>query len=137
MVMLYQSYRAGVLLVSGYAYNDNFWYSPAAEIVAASPLIGSMPVKFGYDSDKIMWFAVPAGNYTGLTICNINNGYNQMEDWTDIISVEYVSALSGTIQADIIANAPVKSSAVRNIEKVAALPSDAASHPETLYIIPG
>lgn len=140
MVMLYQDYKASVILVSGYVYPLNSvctWYRPNAELVAASESIDTMLVKFGYDTDNLPWFAVPAGNYTGLTICNINNGYFQMPDWSKMITIEYVQTLSGTIKAEITASAPVKSATIRNVEKVSSLPSNAASNPNTLYVIPG
>lgn len=137
MVMLYQGYNAYVILVSGYQFMQNHWYSPKAELVAATEGINSISVTFGYDGVGKLWFAVPSGNYTGLTVCNINNGYTQVEDWADKISIKYEESLSGTVQAEKTAYAPTKSPEVRSIRKVASLPSDAASHTDTLYLVIG
>ncbi len=137
MVMLYQDYNAYVILVNGYQYDNNFWYLPKVDLVSATEGINSIPVKFGYDGIGKLWFAVPSGSYTGITVCNINNGYIQVEGWADKISIKYEESLSGTVQAEKTAYAPTKSPEVRSIRKVASLPPDAASHPDTLYVIVG
>lgn len=137
MVMLYQDYNAYVILTNGYQYGDNYWYLPKVDLVSATEGINSIPVKFGYDGVGKLWFAVPAGHYTGITVCNINNGYLQVEGWADKISIKYEESLSGTVQAEKIAYAPTKSPEVRSIRKVASLPSDASGHPDTLYMIVG
>lgn len=137
MVMLYQGYNAYVILVSGYQFMQNHWYKPETELVAATEGINSISVTFGYDGVGKLWFAVPSGNYTGLTVCNINNGHVQVEGWADKISIKYEESLSGTVQAEKTAYAPTKSPEVRSIRKVASLPSDASGHPDTLYMIVG
>lgn len=137
MVMLYQGYNAYVILVSGYQYMDRHWFMPKADLVAVTEGINSISVTFGYDGMGKLWFAVPSGNYTGLTVCNINNGYEQVEGWADKISIKYEESLSGTVQAEKTAYAPTKSPEVRSIRKVASLPSDASGHPDTLYMIVG
>nr|WP_300841715.1 tail fiber domain-containing protein [uncultured Acetatifactor sp.] len=114
-VFLYQNYTASEILISGYCYADNNWYSPKAKLVASTDL-SEIVVHFGYDSDGLLWFAVPAGQYTGLTVCNINNGYEQIEDWTSIITIENQTSLTGTIQATATAT-----DAVGNAAKVGGL----------------
>ena len=114
-VFLYQNYTASEILISGYCYADNNWYSPKAKLVASTDL-SEIVVHFGYDSDGLLWFAVPAGHYTGLTVCNINNGYEQIEDWTSIITIENQTSLTGTIQATATAT-----DAVGNAAKVGGL----------------
>ena len=116
---------------------DRHWFMPKADLVAVTEGINSISVTFGYDGVGKLWFAVPSGNYTGLTVCNINNGYEQVEGWADKISIKYEESLSGTVQAEKTAYAPTKSPEVRSIRKVASLPSDASGHPDTLYMIVG
>lgn len=134
-VMLYQSYNAYVVMVSGYQYADRYWHAPKADLVAAPENVNSISVTFGYDGVGKLWFAVPVGNYTGLTVCNINNGYVQVDDWANAIEITYEASLSGTVQVEKIAYAPVKSPEIRRIMRVKSLPSDAAERSDTLYII--
>lgn len=77
-IRVYQNYQSFDITISGYNYGANYWHSPKA--ILSNSSVDSIDVKFGYDSAWNLWVAIPASNYTGLTICNINNGYTQVND---------------------------------------------------------
>lgn len=132
---LYQGYNATDLLISGYQYGNNYWYKPSAVILGDSRNL-SVAVSFGYDSVNNLWVAVPANSYTGATVFGINNGYSQADDWENKISIIREETLTGTVQTTVTAYPPLMSNAgIRDIQKATALPSDAASHTTTLYVI--
>lgn len=104
---VYQNYRQRKFMISGYNYssNNDHWYAPCATLATSNgttdhPRIGSSVVYFGYDSDDVLFIAIDAGNYTGLTIDNINPGYIQViNDWSGIFKLSLVSSIGGTIQS--------------------------------------
>ena len=106
VINLYQSYIPTMLLISGYNYGSSHWYSPLARIVDSAT--NSIEVKFGYDPDGLLWVAVPAAGYTGLTISNINNGYKQIDDMANSFTITNVTSLSGTTQNTATAYRPLK-----------------------------
>lgn len=116
-IKLYQSYKASTISISGYNYvgSNSHWNNPKARIIDSD--LGSMEVKFGYDSDNMLWIAIPAGNYTGLTICNINNGYDQIADWSNQFTITNVSSLTGTVQSTQTAYSPWKRDEVIPVSK--------------------
>ena len=98
-VTLYQSYRAIKIMVSGYQYGSNHWYSPSAVILGDSGH-GSTNVYFGYDSNNNLWVGFDGGNYTGVCISDICNGYNQLTDLGEMFTISNVSSLT-TLQTTI------------------------------------
>lgn len=95
-IMLYQYYNPLEFNVSGYKYGANHWYASKAEKVSGTI---TTTVYFGYDSDGIEWVAFPSDRYTGISISNITNGYNQIpESWDDVFKISHELTLSGTIQ---------------------------------------
>lgn len=108
VINLYQSYSATRILVSGYNYKAiNSWYAPNASIIDSS--LDSINVKFGQDDAYHLWVAVPAGNYTGLTITDINCGFrNFIENPGQAFTIEYQSSLTGTVFDDITIYPPLK-----------------------------
>lgn len=108
-IRLYQGYKTIILSISGYRYvqsSGTAWYDPKARIIDSS--LESIEVKFGYDSDGLLWVAVPIDNYSGVTICNINNGFEQEIDWTNKFSIVGLTTLTGTTQQTITAYSPYK-----------------------------
>lgn len=99
---LYQYYRATKLLISGYNYNTNHWYSPSAIIMADSSNT-TLPVYFGYTDTWNLWVAVPRNYYTGMNISDVANGYTQVDNFEDLFTIEPVSSLPGTLQSTITA----------------------------------
>jgi len=100
-IRVYQSYNYFDLVISGYNYGSNNWYSPKASLLNASG-INSLSVKFGYDSEnktplqngsyKKLWVMIPADNYTGLDIIDVTNGYHQATVPGDLFTIEEVTA---------------------------------------------
>ena len=63
---------------SGYNFsNTGQWHRPSASIIDGQNNIG---VKFGYDSAKSLWVAIPAVGYEGINITNVANGFGQVTD---------------------------------------------------------
>lgn len=104
-IRLYQSYNYYDIVVSGYQYGANYWYNPRVSLLTASG--DSIVVTFGYDSANNLWIAVPANHYTGLTICNINNGHTQVSDWSGKFTVTNQAVLTGTVQTTVTAKRPL------------------------------
>jgi len=106
-IRVYQDYRSYDINVSGYNYGANHWYKPKADLMASSE--DSIQVKFGYDSAWNLWVAIPAGNYTGISIVNVVSGYNLQEtNWRDNLVITYQASLTGTTQTTLTANRPLK-----------------------------
>ena len=108
VVRVYQGYRATDILVSGYNYGSNYWYSPSARILgeAGDNLGSGIEVRFGYDSAWNLWIAIPNGSYTGIDITQVTNGYVQIGDLSGLFTIINESTLSGTVQSTIVAYPP-------------------------------
>lgn len=93
-VRLYQGYNYTDIVVSGYNYigNTKTWYNPRATIIGTHDT-QSLDVVFGNSADCRCWVAIPAGNYYGIDIINVTNGYTQIADWTDIFKLSYVASI--------------------------------------------
>lgn len=95
---VYQSYEYYDVVISGYQYGNNYWYSPKAVLSASTSSITSLKVYFGYNSTTEMWVAVPGASYTGARILNAVNGYKPL-DMTKAFSISRVATLPGTTQS--------------------------------------
>lgn len=106
-IRVYQDYHATDIMVSGYNYSSNHWYNPAAKVIATTSVQKSIEVRFGYDTDGHLWVAVPAGNYTGLSVMNVNNGYSYVAPtWNTKFTITYETSLTGTVQHVVQAYRP-------------------------------
>ncbi len=106
-IRIYQGYESYDIRVSGYNYGGNYWFRPAASLMDSGA--ASIDVRFGYDSANNLWVAVPAGNYTGLDILNVVNGYTQFDgNYADQFTIAYQATLTGTVQTTVTAYRPVK-----------------------------
>jgi hypothetical protein len=106
-IRMYQGYESYDIRVSGYNYGSNFWYTPTASLMDSTTT--SIDVRFGYDSAFNLWVAVPAGNYTGLDILNVVNGYTQFDgNYADRFTITNQTTLTGTVQATVTAYRPAK-----------------------------
>lgn len=103
-IRLYQGYRYTDVVISGYQYGTNYWYRPGAVVLGSND--DSIEVKFGYDAVGHLWVALPAKQYAGVSVFNITNGYQQVEDWANSISVINQTTLTGTVQETITAYRP-------------------------------
>lgn len=100
-IRIYQSYTYYDIVISGYNYGPEHWYSPAATLIGSTG--DSIQVHFGYDSDHNLWVAIPAGNYTGLTILDSANGYRAVDP---TFSITLIDSLPNTVQKSITAYRP-------------------------------
>lgn len=100
-IRIYQSYTYYDIVISGYNYGPEHWYSPAATLIGSTG--DSIQVHFGYDSDHNLWVAIPAGNYTGLTILDSANGYRAVDP---TFSITLIDSLPDTVQASVTAYRP-------------------------------
>lgn len=106
-IRVYQDYHATDIMVSGYNYSSNHWYNPAAKVIATTSVQKSIEVRFGYDTDGHLWVAVPAGQYTGLSVMNVNNGYSHIAPtWNTKFTITYETSLTGTAQHVVQAYRP-------------------------------
>lgn len=106
-IRVYQDYHATDIMVSGYNYSSNHWYNPTAKVIATTSVQKSIEVRFGYDTDGHLWVAVPAGNYTGLSVMNVNNGYSYVAPtWNTKFTITYETSLTGTAQHVVQAYRP-------------------------------
>jgi phage-related protein len=99
VVNLYQGYNATKIQISGYQYESNYWYLPKAVILASSDNT-SINVYFGYDSINKLWVGFDGGNYTGVSITDVTNGFYQIEDYAGLFAISNVSSLS-TLQKTV------------------------------------
>ena len=106
-IRVYQDYHATDIMVSGYNYSSNHWYNPTAKVIATTSVQKSIEVRFGYDTDGHLWVAVPAGQYTGLSVMNVNNGYSYVAPtWNTKFTITYETSLTGTVQHVVQAYRP-------------------------------
>lgn len=106
-IRVYQDYHATDIMVSGYNYSSNHWHKPAAKVIATTSVQKSIEVRFGYDTDGHLWVAVPAGQYTGLSVMNVNNGYSYIAPtWNTKFTITYETSLTGTAQHVVQAYRP-------------------------------
>ena len=100
-VRTYQGYEFVDYHISGYNYSassPNYtWYDPSVFLIAGSD-VGNKTVYFGHQNEsqgslRTMWVAIPAGDYTGLDIFDVTNGYTQV-DKKDLFKIERI-AISG------------------------------------------
>lgn len=106
VVRIYQGYRATDILISGYNYAGNYWWSPSAVIIGDSTAgdnVSKIDVRFGYDSAYNLWVAFPGGNYTGVSIIGVTNGYEQISDFSNLFTITTPSSVSGTVQKTVTA----------------------------------
>lgn len=109
-VSLYQSYKNYVIRISGYNYSTTgTWHAPAATMVSASEN-EAVTVYFGHDSANDLWVAFPAGQYTGVEISAVTNGYtNVLSTFAlqDLFTITRVTSLSGTTDKTVAVRRPV------------------------------
>ena len=101
---LYQSYVATDIQISGYNYGTSHWYSPQARILG-STTTGAIKVYFGYTGDWKLWVAVDGGNYNGGAVCDVCNGYTQI-DYENAFTLTKVNSLPGTTQTTVTVYRP-------------------------------
>ena len=104
VVTIYQGYVAKKFMISGYQYGSNHWYSPTAVLLGSSNNT-SASVYFGYDSNNNLWVGFDGGNYTGVVISDVCNGYTQLSELGDMFTIANVSSLT-TLQTTITATKP-------------------------------
>ena len=102
VVTLYQGYKATKVMVSGYNYGNDYWYQPEAVLLGDSNGATSISVYFGYDSAWNLWVGFDGGNYTGVSVSDVTNGYTQITSLKDLFTISNVSSLS-TLQTTITA----------------------------------
>lgn len=109
-ISLYQSYKNYVIRISGYNYSTTgTWHAPAATMVSASEN-EAVTVYFGHDSANDLWVAFPAGQYTGVEISAVTNGYtNVLSTFAlqDLFTITRVSSLSGATDKTIAVRRPI------------------------------
>lgn len=106
IVRLYGSYRAFDVLITGYNYGTNHWYTPTATLLGSSDNT-SITVYFGYDSDWHLWIAFPSLMYQGVSICNILATYVEpTAKYEDLFTITEVSSIPTTLQTTKTAYAP-------------------------------
>ena len=108
-VRVYKSYQYFDIRFSGYNYGANYWYSPVASLVEGDAAI---TVYFGYDSATNLWVGIPAGNYTGIEITDVVNGYYEHGKGLrldSLFTITQVSSLGGTTQSTQTIQPPSKS----------------------------
>ena len=102
-VTLYQGYRATKVMVSGYQYGSNHWHNPKARLLGDSDGTETISVYFGYDSTNNLWVGFDGGNYTGVRISDVVNGYKAVSNWHSLFTISNVSSLA-TLQTTITAS---------------------------------
>lgn len=102
VVTLYQGYKSSKVMISGYNYGTNYWYEPEAVLLGDSNGATSIPVYFGYDSAWNLWVGFDGGNYTGVSVTDVTNGYTQLSSLKDLFTISNVSSLS-TLQKTVTA----------------------------------
>lgn len=138
-IRVYQSYNWYDIVVSGYNYpssSSNYsWYSPAAYLEGSS--VNSINVYFGKDNNNDLWVAIPDGNYTGLGIFNVVNGYTKVIDNASLFTITRVTSLSGTTTNTITAYRPwLRNETVTNATNASAVPwSGVSSKPNLVNTI--
>lgn len=109
-VSLYQSYKNYVIRISGYNYSTTgTWHAPKATMVSESEN-EAMTVYFGHDAANELWVAFPAGDYTGVEISAVTNGYtNVLSTFAlqDLFTITRVSSLTGTTDKTVAVRRPV------------------------------
>ena len=107
-IVLYQSYKATKIMVSGYQYGNNYWYEPEAVLLGDSNYANAINVYFGYDSANNLWVGLDQGNFTGIAIVDVVNGYKAVSDYSSLFTITSVSSLGGTTQKTVSATTPKK-----------------------------
>lgn len=107
-LVLYQDYVAKKIMISGYNYGNNHWYSPAAKLIASSN-DSAVNVYFGYDAVNKLWVAVDGGSYTGVAITDVCNGYQEISDYTGLFTITRIASLTGTLQTTVTPGIPIHS----------------------------
>ena len=123
-VTVYQNYRAFKIMISGYIYGSNYWYTPQAVLLGDSQPTGYssyINILFGYDSDGRCWVGFSGRAYTGVTISDLAVGYQIVKNPEDLFKIEGVSSISGTQQASVPAK-PVLPRIIRNSYASGTLP---------------
>lgn len=105
-VKLYHAYRAYDIQISGYNYGSSHWYSPKAVLLGTTQT-DSINVIFGYDSDYHLWAAIPAQQYTGISICGVTNGFTEITDFENLFTITMVDAEPTTKQTTVTARKPL------------------------------
>ena len=109
-VSLYQSYKNYVVRISGYNYSTTgTWHAPKATMVSASDN-EALTVYFGHDATNGVWVAFPAGDYTGVEISAVTNGYTDiLSTWAleDVLSITRIASLSGTTDKTVSVRRPI------------------------------
>lgn len=102
-VCIFAGYKQIQLRVSGYNYSSNHWYAQKAQLLSTSEL-ANVSVTFGYDTDDYLWVCIPVGNYYGVDIVDVTNGFTQVIDTVDdLFTLTEVSSIPTTVQATVTA----------------------------------
>ena len=95
-VTLYQGYRATKVMISGYNYGGDHWYEPEVRLLGDSNGTETLTVYFGYDAVNKLWVGFDGGNYTGIVISDVVNGYKAVENYHNLFTISNVSSLTTT-----------------------------------------
>jgi hypothetical protein len=97
-VRTYQAYTFTDYHISGYNYSTTSpytWYSPEAFLISEKS--GDQKVVyFGHQNEpttagyRTLWVAIPAGDYAGVDIIDVTNGYTQI-DKNGLFTIEYIA----------------------------------------------
>lgn len=104
-IRVYQKYEAYDILVCGYNYGASYWYLPKAVMLGSTK--EKIEVTFGHDGLNNLWIGIPAKQYTGLTVLGFNNGYSQLSQWANNVTITRMPALTGTVQSRVTAYSPL------------------------------
>lgn len=97
-VRTYQSYTFTDYHISGYNYSRTSpytWYSPEVFLISEKGGDNKV-VYFGHQNENVstgyrtLWVAIPAGNYSGIDIIDVTNGYTQISK-NDLFAIEYIA----------------------------------------------
>ena len=130
-VRVYQSYSFYEIRFSGYQYGNSYWYTPAASLVDGD---GEINVFFGYDAVKKLWIGISGGDYTGVEITNVTNGYNsagKIEDLSSLFTITNVTTLGGTTQKTLTLKPAAKTSHTHDVSATTTTAATVASSTHT------
>lgn len=107
VLRVYTNYKSYDVVISGYHYGNNHWYSPNAQLYASAQ--DTFVVSFGYDADNNLWVVVPVEHYTGASVFNCVNGYYQINKTEkEIFVITQVDAIPDTVQYTVTAKRPLR-----------------------------
>ena len=95
-IRVYHGYNWNDIVISGYNYSTNKTWTNVKATMLGGNHDNEIDVYLGKDGDNELWIGLSAGNYTGLDIFQITNGYTQITDTTGLFTITLVDDLGGT-----------------------------------------